>query len=105
MVRTLLAILVTGIVLATLAAAPADARSPAVERAQRRLNQLGCDAGPADGHAGEHTRSAVIRFQSRHRLATTGNLNGATTRQLYATAPTAATHDRCRRTAGAGDGS
>ena len=63
-------------------AAPADA-SPAVERAQRRLNQLGCRSGPVDGHLGEWTRSAVIRFQSRHRLSQTGNLNGPTTRKLY----------------------
>ncbi len=32
---------------------------------------------------GEWTRSAVIRFQSRHRLSQTGNLNRATTRKLY----------------------
>ena len=32
-------------------AAPADA-GPAVERAQRRLNQLGCQSGPVDGRPG-----------------------------------------------------
>ena len=37
----------------------------------------GCQSGPVDGHLGEWTRSAVIRFQSRHRLSQTGNLNGA----------------------------
>ena len=48
MLRTLLAILLTGLVLVAASAAPADA-SPAVERAQRRLNQLGCQSGPVDG--------------------------------------------------------
>src|SRR5687767_3203138 len=83
MLRTLLALLLTGLVLATAPPAPADA-SPAVERAQRRLNQLGCNSGPADGRMGEWTRSAVVRFQSRHRLSQTGSLNNATTRHLYA---------------------
>lgn len=85
MVRTLVSILVAVVVGSALLVslpAPADA-TPAVERAQRRLNQLGCDSGPADGVMGEWTRSAVLRFQSRHRLNQTGNLNGATTRKLY----------------------
>ncbi|KAA1426709.1 L,D-transpeptidase family protein [Nocardioides antri] len=83
MLRALLALVVTCLVLAAAPVAPADA-TPAVERAQRRLNQLGCDSGPADGAMGERTRSAVLRFQSRHRLSQTGNLNNATTRRLYA---------------------
>lgn len=88
MLRTLLAVLLTGLVLVAASPAPADA-SPAVERAQRRLNQLGCQSGPVDGRMGERTRSAVVRFQSRHRLSQTGNLNRATTRKLY--------DDRARR--------
>jgi hypothetical protein len=83
MLRTLLALLLAGLVLATVPPAPVAAGSPAVERAQRRLNQLGCDSGPADGDMGEWTRSAIIRFQSRHRLSPTGRLTGATTRTLY----------------------
>ena len=43
---------------------------------------------------GEWTRSAVIRFQSRHRLSQTGNLDRATTRKLYDDGATAATYDR-----------
>ena len=82
MLRTLLALLLAGLVLAVAPSAPADA-SPAVERAQRRLNQLGCNSGPVDGQMGEWTRSAFVRFQSRHRLSQTGNLNAATTRKLY----------------------
>lgn len=82
MLRTLLALLMTGLALAAGPVAPADA-TPAVERAQRRLHQLGCDPGPRDGVMGERTRSAVLRFQSRHRLARTGNLTAATQRTLY----------------------
>lgn len=82
MQRLFLALLLTGLVLVAAPPAPADA-SPAVERAQRRLNQLGCNSGPVDGRMGEWTRSAVLRFQSRHRLNQTGNLNRATTRKLY----------------------
>lgn len=80
--RSFIALLLTGLCLVAVPVAPADA-GPAVERAQRRLNQLGCSAGPADGRMGERTRAAVLRFQSRHRLAQSGNLNGATTRTLY----------------------
>lgn len=80
--RSVIALVLAGCLAVLLPPAPADA-SPAVERAQRRLNQLGCDSGPADGDPGEHTRSAILRFQSRHRLAQTGNLNRATTRTLY----------------------
>ena len=81
--RSVIALLLSGLVLVAAPRAPADA-SLAVERAQRRLNQLGCESGPADGRMDEHVRSAVIRFQSRHRLSPTGNLNGPTTGRLYA---------------------
>ncbi|MFC5728361.1 MULTISPECIES: L,D-transpeptidase family protein [Nocardioides] len=64
------------------AVAVADAT---VVKAQRRLNALRCDAGPADGRVGAHTRTATVRFQSRHRLDQTGNLNSATRRLLHST--------------------
>ena len=83
MYRSLVVLLVTGLVLVAVPLAPAEA-SPAVERAQRRLNQLGCKSGPVDGDLGEWTRSAVIRFQSRHGMPQTGRLSAATTRRLYA---------------------
>lgn len=54
-----------------------------VVRVQKRLNALHCDAGPADGRFGSHTRSAVIRFQSRHRLSQTGRLGTSTRQALY----------------------
>jgi peptidoglycan hydrolase-like protein with peptidoglycan-binding domain len=74
--------LVLGLVVA---AAPADAAGrPRVEKAQRALNHLGCRAGPADGDLGQWTRSAVIRFQSRHHLPQSGRLTRETRRRLYA---------------------
>ncbi|WP_182481297.1 L,D-transpeptidase family protein [Nocardioides immobilis] len=88
MFRSLVALLLAGIVLAASPPVPAGA-APAVERAQRRLNHLGCKSGPVDGVMGEWTRSAIIRFQSRHRLSQSGRLTAATTRRLYG--------DRARR--------
>lgn len=76
--------LVTAVALA-LAVGPADAAGRAwVEKAQRRLNHLGCQAGPADGELKPWTRSAVIRFQSRTGRRQTGKLDPATRQRLYA---------------------
>lgn len=66
-----------------LGAAPAQAGEAWVERAQRRLNDLGCNAGPVDGDLGRWTRSAVVRFQSRHGLRQTAKLNKPTRKRLY----------------------
>ena len=63
---------------------PAASAGTAEERAQRRLNQLGCDAGPADGRLGTWTRTAVIRFQAANRLQQTGRLTPLTRSRLYA---------------------
>lgn len=61
----------------------ADAASTGQIKAwQARLNHLHCDAGPADGRIGSHTRSAVVRFQTRHRLAVSGRFSTATVRTL-----------------------
>ncbi len=74
--------------LATLAlvltTAPAHAGEAWVEKAQRRLNHLGCQAGPVDGDLGSWTRSAVLRFQSRTGKAQTGRLDQRTRQRLYA---------------------
>jgi peptidoglycan hydrolase-like protein with peptidoglycan-binding domain len=68
-----------------LAAAPSEAAgSPGVEKAQRRLNHLGCSAGPADGSLGPWTRSAVVRFQSRTGRPQTGKLDAGTRQRLHA---------------------
>ena len=42
---------------ATVTVATPGQASEGVEKAQRRLNALGCDAGPADGHGGTWTRT------------------------------------------------
>ncbi len=56
---------------------PSPAEADAwIVKAQRRLNALRCDAGPASGTVGPRTRSAVVRFQSRHGMAQTGRLSG-----------------------------
>ena len=69
---------------------PAAATSAATRSVQVRLNALHCSARPADGVTGAWTRSAVIRFQSRHGLAQTGAVNPATRSRLFA-----ATARRC----------
>lgn len=50
-----------------------------VRNAQAGLNQLGYNAGPADGIMGPSTRSAIRTYQSDRGLAITGNL----TRDLF----------------------
>jgi len=50
-----------------------------VRNAQSSLNQLGYNAGPADGIMGPSTRSAIRTYQSDRGLAITGNL----TRDLF----------------------
>lgn len=75
------------VALPTASAAPAVAPAagkPWVERAQRRLNGLGCRAGVPDGRLDPWTRSAVLRFQSRHRMAQTGRLTPQVRTRLHA---------------------
>ena len=64
--------------------APAASAGTFEERAQRRLNRLGCDAGPADGSIGPWTRSAIIRFQAANGLHQSGKLTKATRAKMYA---------------------
>lgn len=55
--------------------APAPARPAAdetVRAVQRKLNELGYSAGPADGLMGRGTRAAIIAFQQDRGLAATG---------------------------------
>lgn len=51
---------------------PRAARSELVAETQRRLNELGYDAGTVDGFSGPQTRRAIIRFQQDYGLAQTG---------------------------------
>lgn len=74
--------LLTALVL-LLPAAPAQAGEAWVEKAQRHLNRLGCQAGPVDGELGRWTRSAVVRFQSRHGMRQTGRLTKPVRQKLY----------------------
>jgi peptidoglycan hydrolase-like protein with peptidoglycan-binding domain len=80
--RSLLVVLLV-LATATALGAPAQA-SASVEKAQRRLNELGCNAGPADGTVGTWTRAAIVRFQAANRLAQTGSLSESTTDRMYA---------------------
>lgn len=67
-----------------LGVAPGASAGAFEERAQRRLNELGCDAGPADGRIGPWTRSAIIRFQAANGLEQSGTLSKATRSRMYA---------------------
>jgi len=53
-----------------------------LRQAQERLNQLGYDAGTADGVMGSKTQSALRAFQSDYNLPATGRLDGATSHAL-----------------------
>lgn len=63
---------------------PASAGEDWVVKAQKRLNALGCHAGPPDGEVGRWTRSAVVRFQSREGMRQSGRLDERTRQRLYA---------------------
>lgn len=83
--RRLLLLLPVLLTVTVLGPAPsAQAGEQWVVKAQKRLNALHCNAGPADGEVGAWTRSAVVRFQSRHRLAQSGRLTKVTRQKLYA---------------------
>jgi len=84
-VRRLLVLAITALgLLVPLLPSPAAADA-VVLKAQRRLNELRCDAGAADGDMGAHTRTGIVRFQSRHRLDQTGRLDATTRRTLHST--------------------
>lgn len=80
--RRLMAVLAAAALLIG-AARPADAADDWVVKAQKRLNALGCHAGPPDGVVGKWTRSAVVRFQSREGVKQSGHLDAATRTLLY----------------------
>jgi hypothetical protein len=89
LLRTVVVLLT--LALTVLAASPGQADA-GVTRAQKRLNALGCDAGPVDGRIGTWTRTGVIRFQSANRLPQSGSLTGATRARLYGDRQTRCDH-------------
>lgn len=54
----------------------------ALQTTQRRLNELGYDAGTADGLFGDKTRAAIQAFQRDNGIAVDGVANAALLRQL-----------------------
>ncbi len=56
-----------------------------VRQAQERLDQLGMNAGSADGVIGPQTRQAIRQFQQSHGLQVTGSLDNNTLNQLGVT--------------------
>lgn len=80
----LVAVLVGAACALALAAPAGGAPSPAAVKAEKRLNALHCDAGRADGRLDRHTRSAVVRFQSRVGLRQSGRLDRRTRQRLLA---------------------
>lgn len=54
--------------------------------AQAALGYLGFPPGPIDGLHGRLTRSALIRFQEKHKLLVTGELDRTTKSRLFAAA-------------------
>jgi hypothetical protein len=82
--RTARLALVVLVVLATLLPAAPGQASAGVRSDQRRLNALGCAAGPADGRLGTWTRSALIRFQAANGLGQSGSPTAATRQRMYA---------------------
>jgi Putative peptidoglycan binding domain len=67
--------------------APAQTASPEIAEIQRRLADLGYDAGAADGLLGPQTRAALGAFQADQGLSATGRPDAETRRALFGTAP------------------
>lgn len=57
-----------------------------LRRAQAALSYLGFSPGPIDGLRGRLTASALIRFQEKHKLPATGDLDRVTRSRLFAAA-------------------
>jgi Putative peptidoglycan binding domain/L,D-transpeptidase catalytic domain len=83
MLKRLLPPIALALVTVLVPATPSSATDWVV-KLQKRLNAMGCSAGPADGKLGDWTRSGVVRFQSRHRLTMDGVPGPVTRKRLYA---------------------
>lgn len=71
--------------------APATPTQPiadeTVRTVQQKLNELGYNAGPADGLMGPRTRAAIVEFQQDRGLAVTGTANQTLVSQLQQAPP------------------
>jgi len=56
---------------------------PSLKEIQERLNELGFDAGPADGVSGKRTSLAVAAFQSSEKLVADGIAGTKTLKALF----------------------
>src|SRR3546814_13088160 len=74
--------LVTGVQTCALPISARPAPDATVQAIQRKLNELGYSAGPADGLMGRGTRAAIIAFQQVRGLAATGVADQALLLQL-----------------------
>jgi len=74
-------------VLELLGIEPAVSYEDTVFEAQKKLNELGYDAGKPDGIWGRKTKEAVKSFQTDNGLPATGQLDGLTMFRLKAKAP------------------
>ncbi|WWU66847.1 peptidoglycan-binding protein (plasmid) [Clostridium baratii] len=54
-----------------------------VKKVQNRLNQLGYNAGTADGYYGNNTKNAVIRFQKAKKISADGMVGPTTWNKLF----------------------
>ncbi|MFC7496271.1 MULTISPECIES: L,D-transpeptidase family protein [unclassified Nocardioides] len=79
----LLAVLAAVACAIAIAPAHAAAAKPRF-KPEKHLNELHCDAGRADGRIDRHTRSAIVRFQSRVGIRQTGQLDERTRKRLRA---------------------
>jgi len=69
----------------------AGAQGAQVEQLQRRLAQLGFDAGEVDGIFGPKTRNAVLAFQTSRGLPRTGRVDSSTWEALRTPTPDSTT--------------
>jgi hypothetical protein len=78
-------IVLVAVMVVSLGGLLAPAHASTATALQGRLNALGCDAGPKDGMIGQHTRSAIVRFQTRLGHSATGRLTAAERKRLTST--------------------
>lgn len=58
------------------------ATATTIKRWETRLAGLGCNVGRVDGRLDDHARTAVVRFQTRHRLNPSGRFTTTTRNRL-----------------------